>query len=256
MSQPRRQSLAGRASSRPPKGPRQWANSQVATWAMPIVYILTNPVMPDLIKIGRTDGPIEDRVRQLSAVPGVPVPFEVFFAAEVEDSIGWERALHEAFDDRRVNPRREFFRLSPDKPFAILKMAHLRNVTPHHDIVDSKEELDALDRERRRGANFSFAGMPIQTGAILQSVFDEGIECQVVDDRSVLFRGTVTSLSRSALEIAHEKGHGWTTIRGPAYWKYEGRTLVELREAGTEPEVWDPYFAPRPQDDGHASTKP
>ncbi|WP_264479137.1 GIY-YIG nuclease family protein [Lichenihabitans sp. PAMC28606] len=190
--------------------------------------------MPDLIKIGRTDGPIEDRVRQLSSVPGVPVPFEVFFAAEVEDAIGWERALHEAFDDRRVNSRREFFRVSPDKPFAILRMAHSRNVTPKHDIADSKEELEALDRERRRGSNYSFANSPIPKGAILQSVFDETIECQVIDERSVMFRGENTSLSRSALVVAHEKGHEWKTIRGPAYWKYDGRTLVDIKEAGSE----------------------
>ena len=203
---------------------------------MSIVYILTNPVMPDLIKIGRTDGLIEDRVRQLSSVPGVPVPFEVFFAAEVEDAVGWERALHEAFDDRRVNSRREFFRLSPDKPFAILKMAHLRNVTPKYDIVDSKEELEALNRERRRGANFSFANSSIPKGSTLQSVFDDAIECQVIDDRSVMFRGENTSLSRSALVVANEKGHEWKTIRGPAYWKFEGRTLVDIKEADLETE--------------------
>ena len=131
---------------------------------MPIVYILTNPLMPELIKIGRTDGPIEDRVRQLSSVPGVPLPFEVFLAVEVDDSVGWERALHDAFDDRRVNPRREFFRVSPDKPAAILRMANLRNVTPSHDIADSDEELQALDRERRRDVNFTFAGLPYFQG--------------------------------------------------------------------------------------------
>jgi hypothetical protein len=184
---------------------------------MAVVYILTNPVMPDLVKIGWTEGPIEDRVRQLSSVPGVPVPFEVFFAAEVENAVGWERALHEAFDDRRVNPRREFFRLSPDKPLAILKMADIRNVTPTHDIADSKEELEALDRERRREINFSFVGLPIPKGAALQSVFDETIECEVVSDRDVQFRGEITSLSRSALTIAHEKGHAWKFIRGPQY---------------------------------------
>lgn len=187
--------------------------------------------MPDLIKIGRTDGLIEERVRQLSSVPGVPVPFEVFYAAEVDDAIGWERALHEAFDDRRVNSRREFFRISPDKPLAILRMADTKIVTPTHDIADSKEELEALDRERRRDVNFSFANLPIEKGAILQSVFDESITCEVLNERNVVFRGEVMSLSRSALTIAHEKGYTWASIRGPQYWKFEGRTLLEIKDS-------------------------
>ena len=199
---------------------------------MAIVYILTNPAMPDLIKIGRTEGTIEDRVRQLNSVPGVPLPFEVFFAAVVEDAIGWERALHEAFDDRRLNPRREFFRLSPDKPLAILKMAHIHIVTPSHDIAESREELEALDRERRRETNFTFNGLPIPHSAKLQSVFDDAIECEIVGDRDVRFRGEIHSLSSSALIVAREKGYEWRSIRGPAYWKYEGRTLLEVRESG------------------------
>jgi len=199
---------------------------------MGIVYILTNPAMPELIKIGRTDGPIEERVRQLSSVPGVPLPFEVFYAAQVDDSVGWERAMHEAFDDRRLNPKREFFRLSPDKPLAILKMAHAVVVTPTHDIGDSPEELEALDRERRREVNFSFAGVQIMIGAELQSVFDDSITCEVIGGRNVRFRGQIQSLSGAALIVAHEKGYAWKSIRGPAYWKYDGRTLLEIREAG------------------------
>lgn len=199
---------------------------------MGIVYILTNPAMPDLIKIGRTDTTIEQRVGDLSRASGVPVPFVVFFAAEVEDSLGWERALHQAFDDRRLNPKREFFRLSPDKPHAILRMAHLRNVTPKEDIADTEEEREALDKERKRSTNIVFSILSIRPGAMLQSVFDETIECEVVSDREVKFRDEICSLSSAALIVAHETGRLWKTIRGSQYWKYEGQTLLELKESG------------------------
>ena len=46
-----------------------------------IVYLLTNPVMPDLVKIGRTTN-LEERLRSLSTHSGVPVPFEVFYACD------------------------------------------------------------------------------------------------------------------------------------------------------------------------------
>ena len=197
---------------------------------MGIVYVLTNPAMPDLVKIGRTDGPLVDRVRQLSSVPGVPLPFEVFFAAEVGNSIGWERALHEAFDDRRLNARREFFRLSPDKPAAILKMLQAVNVTPVFDIVDSPEEQEALDRERQRASRFNFSQVGINPGAQLHSVFDDDVTALVLDDTGVEFEGARHSLTSAALLVAHRNGYTWKTIRGPGFWKYEGKTLVEIKD--------------------------
>ena len=50
-----------------------------------IVYILTNEAMPGYVKIGRTDGDLASRVRQPDST-GVPLPFEVFYAARVRDS--------------------------------------------------------------------------------------------------------------------------------------------------------------------------
>src|SRR5262249_18080395 len=82
-----------------------------------VVYILTNPAMPGLVKIGRTsDGVgVETRLRQLDTTC-LPLPFECFYAVEVEDAQKVERALHDAFDDHRIRSNREFFRLSPDRP--------------------------------------------------------------------------------------------------------------------------------------------
>jgi len=50
-----------------------------------IIYILTNPAIPDLIKIGKTTNLVE-RINSLSRHSGVPVPFECYFACEVEDA--------------------------------------------------------------------------------------------------------------------------------------------------------------------------
>jgi hypothetical protein len=49
-----------------------------------IIYILTNEAMPGYIKIGKT-GDLGTRVKDLSRATGVPLPFEVFYAAEVDD---------------------------------------------------------------------------------------------------------------------------------------------------------------------------
>jgi len=75
-----------------------------------LVYTLTNPAMPGLVKIGQTTNEITSRMNELNTT-GVPLPFECLFACEVDDCKVVENALHKAFYPNRVNPRREFFEI-------------------------------------------------------------------------------------------------------------------------------------------------
>lgn len=136
---------------------------------MAIVYILTNAAMPGLVKIGCIERSIEDRMRELSTAPRVPVAFECFLAIQVDDHRAIEQAMHEAFGDRRLNPRREFFELAPGRPAAILKMfqtSDAKEVTPQEDVVESPEEQRALDKERTRRANFRFSQIGLKPRTI------------------------------------------------------------------------------------------
>jgi hypothetical protein len=91
-----------------------------------IVYILTNPSMPGLIKIGRTTN-LEARVMALSSSTSAPEPFQVAYAAIVEDAAFVERALHAAFSMHRMTGR-EFFRMPAENAIAALSLAELEQV--------------------------------------------------------------------------------------------------------------------------------
>ena len=207
---------------------------------MGIVYVLTNEAMPGLVKVGMIEQEgktVEARMKELDTT-GVPVPFECFAAWEVEDAAAAEGALHRAFDDHRMRKRREFFRMSPDKPTAILKAFGTNDVTPKGDVVSEDAGADddrrALNRERVRRQNFSFPAVGIEPGVELQSVFNDAELCVVEDNKKVIFRGDSTTLSAAALTVARESGREWKTINGPAYWKRDGTTLAELREGVSE----------------------
>ena len=59
-----------------------------------IVYILTSPAMPGLVKIGKTSRTsVHDRLTQLYST-GLPLPFECEYAARVADAGAVEHALH------------------------------------------------------------------------------------------------------------------------------------------------------------------
>jgi hypothetical protein len=93
-----------------------------------IVYILINEAMPGYTKIGKTTSPVEQRMKELDST-GIPLPFECFYAARVADIDSVERKLHDAFLDRRVRPRREFFKIDPARVQSALSLAGLVNLT-------------------------------------------------------------------------------------------------------------------------------
>jgi hypothetical protein len=191
-----------------------------------VVYILTNASMPGLVKIGITSGDIAERIKQLDGT-AVPLPFECFYAAEVLDAAKIERAIHEAFDDHRIRKSREFFKISPDKPRAIIDLLCIKNVTPGFELFTEVGDKEALGEAKKRRAVFNFTSVGIKVGTELQSVFDDQITCTVKGERWVDFRAAEHSLSSAALEIAHEKGLGWSAIAGPDYWKLSGVSACE-----------------------------
>ncbi len=199
---------------------------------MGIVYVITNPEMPGLVKIGKTSQTIEQRLRNLDTT-GIPVPFECVAAWEFEDADSAEATLFKAFADRRVRRSREFFRISPDQPIAILEGFGAKDVTPQSDVVDEQNAADdraSLEVSRRRRDRFKFSMIGVGPGTELESVWDENVKCKVVDDQQIEFRGAPTTLSAAALIVLRDLGKRWKSVSGPDSWRYGGKTLTVIRD--------------------------
>lgn len=83
------------------------------------IYILTNPSLPSLVKIGLTNRDPFRRAAELSST-GVPTPFQVSAALRVDHPRLIEGKMHHAFRSSRVQERREFFRAEPLDVFKTL----------------------------------------------------------------------------------------------------------------------------------------
>lgn len=184
--------------------------------------------MPGLVKIGVTFGSEpESRAAQLYST-GVPVPFDVEFAGEVADARRVEQALHNAFRDHRVNPRREFFRIEPDQPIEMLKAFAVVDVTEavSSEIYDSATDAERQSREalraRRPALNFEELGVP--EGSELTFVGDPSITAVVVDARRVKLNGETVSLSAATRELKNLDYY----VRPTPHWLFEGRLLRDL----------------------------
>ena len=119
-----------------------------------IVYVLTNPVVPGVLKIGKTDrDDVAKRVKELFTT-GVPVPFDCVYAANVKDNTETEQTLHKKFASQRINPKREFFWLSPKEAVDALKKYEVNDNTHEvRDIADGiipEEEKNARWEARQK----------------------------------------------------------------------------------------------------------
>lgn len=73
------------------------------------VYVMTNPAMPGIVKVGMTDRSPHARAMELSAGTSIPYPFAVEYYVEVVSPREVEADFHDAMADFRVNQNREFF---------------------------------------------------------------------------------------------------------------------------------------------------
>ncbi|GLQ34666.1 hypothetical protein GCM10007939_09490 [Amylibacter marinus] len=194
-----------------------------------VIYILTNEAMPGLIKIGKTKAHLLKRIKALDTT-GVPLPFECFYAAEVASCDSAERLIHDAFDDHRVRKNREFFEISPERAASALKLATIKEVTPHDDIFQTKEDSIAVAKVKERRSRFNFKMVDIPAGSILLHNKDETETCQVVDNRTVIYDDIEQSLSQAALTVFHKLGYTWSAVSGPESWMFEGETLDARRK--------------------------
>lgn len=191
-----------------------------------IVYVLTNPAMPGLVKIDFTvRNDANQRIAELYST-GVPVPFKLEFACRVKNAGEVERALHLAFGPNRFNPKREFFSIQPEQAIAILKLLHTEETT--NEVRAQPSGLDAQDLEaaehlRKRRPNLNFIEMGIPVGATLRCVIDQSV-ASVNGPKKILYLGEETSLTAATKKVL---GVDYAINFGP-YWTYDGRTISEI----------------------------
>ena len=83
------------------------------------LYILSNPAMPGLCKVGMTTRTPEERAAELYDT-GTPAPYEVAAAWPVDDVRAAERDAHDRLARYRVSDAREWFRLTADQAIDVI----------------------------------------------------------------------------------------------------------------------------------------
>ena len=190
------------------------------------VYVLTNPAMPGLVKIGRTSQPdVKVRVEQLYST-GVPLPFDIHFVCRVPNSVEVEKALHIAFGPHRVNASREFFKIEPEQARVILELLHVDDVTAEVESQPTSLDPQSIAAGKQYGKKrprFNFGEMQIPVGSTLACTVGAATVV-VVGPRKVKLDGEELLLSVATRRVL---GLNYNVAPSP-YWIYDGRLLRDI----------------------------
>lgn len=191
-----------------------------------IVYVLTNPAMPGLVKIGKTtQEDVSVRLAQLYST-GVPVPFKLEFACKVENADEVEKALHIAFSSARPNPGREFFEIEPAQAIAILKLLHTEDATQEVAMLPSSIDQQSILageqlKAKRPPLNFDEMGIPI--GSSLVSTKTE-TSVVVTGPKKVRLGDDEMSLTAATRQVLQLE---YNVAPGP-YWTFNGKLIRDI----------------------------
>lgn len=196
-----------------------------------IVYVLTNPSMPGLVKIGMTTRDnLDTRMRELYGT-GVPVPFECAYACKVKtsDCTKIEKALHTAFAPNRINANREFFQIKTEQAKAILELFNKEDITQDiteeidNDLTSEDKSASAkINSSRRPPLNYFEMGM--KKGDILVFTKNPNITIEIIDEKKVLYQEQIyslTGITKKLLDISH-------AIQPTGYWSYDNKNLRDI----------------------------
>lgn len=139
-----------------------------------------------------------------------------------------EKKLHQLFSEGRINPKREFFKIDPEKVVLAISIGTFKEVTPGVTEID-KEEQEALEKAKARRPRLKLDALGIKPGDTLVCSRDESITAEVTNGGRIIYLGETLSLSAAALKALHSLGYSTPSASGSEYWKYDGELLDERR---------------------------
>ena len=195
-----------------------------------IVYVLTNPAMPDMVKIGMTNrDSVDVRMKELFST-NIPLPFDCEFACKVENCEKVEKALHMAFHPYRIHAQREFFKINPEQAIAILELLDKSNDITKDIVKEIDDDLTAVDKiaskdfKRKMRPPLNFREMNIPIGSKLVYKGEDSVEVEVYSDRKILFNNIETSLTAVTKQLLDTD----RALQPTPYWIYNGKNLQEI----------------------------
>ena len=187
---------------------------------MGYIYIMTNPALHDMVKIGYATN-VEQRRKQLSTT-ALPYDYEVYATYETPGHLE-DKKLHKMIDnlnpDLRVSKNKEFYVMTPEDAYELLEsIAVISGSQDKLKRVVEKENKQVL---KKPPINFFKCGLKV--GDKLVFIENPEVVVTIQSEHKVLYKDQITSLSAIVQSIKN-----MTTAAGPSYFTHNGEPLVDI----------------------------
>ena len=207
------------------------------------VYILTNQSFKDdWVKIGKSSRQVDVRSKELDNT-AIPLPFSILATLKTHKYNAAEKFIHKMIDmvapDIRIRKGREFFNISPQKAYEILKLCAEQYDDSEVEIYDAEllteinEDNGDKSKSIERAARLTFEMIGVPVGAQLAFHADDSVTVTVVDrGNTVRIEDLELSLSAAARYVNEKLGtaNQSKAYQGGMYFKYNGEILTEIRK--------------------------
>ena len=148
------------------------------------VYVFSNESMPGILKIGMTEVTPDNRLKEAnrSDTWRPPTPYKFEFSKYVPNALKSEKFLHEILKEYRINPNREFFRISLEELNTIIgtingkKWIHICKKDKNNDEEEEKIKNKRLDNLRKARDQLKLRKGPYQLNF-----------CEIPEEQETLF---------------------------------------------------------------------
>jgi len=175
------------------------------------VYVMSNPSMPGMYKIGFTTRPMEERLQEANQPnTWIPTPFLLEFTKFVTNPQQKEMTVHKILAKDRVNPSREFFRTD------------IEQVKLLFDLMDTTHVAEPeLDTESRLIGD-EVLRLFLDTFVYPSTSQDEPVQWQKIEAFFKTWKREQGHTAGNALKLREmlidvygkpNRGEGWTVIR-------------------------------------------
>lgn len=175
------------------------------------VYVMSNPSMPGLYKIGFTTRPMEERLQEANQPnTWIPTPFLLEFAKFVVNPQQKEMTIHKILNRERVNPNREFFRVELDQVKLLF------------DLMDTTQAPEPEPDAESRMIGDEVLRLFLDTFVYPSTATDEAVSWQKIEAFFKSWKREQGYTSGNALKLREmlveaygkpNRGEGWTVFR-------------------------------------------
>lgn len=187
---------------------------------MSTAFILVNDAMPGFARFETsTKDDIASRLKSINRTE-LPIPFRIFFAAQVIDCDLLARSMRFLFAEYCVGGDSKFYKIAPE----VLRAAVEPSAIAILDYGDGELGISPamraqMEHMRAHHDTLQFRALDFEAGQVLRFTRESSLTCTALANGMVEFEGAVVSPGEATVIALRKLGFDWSEATVTDYWR-------------------------------------